>query len=48
VTLLDDEGIVRCGFVERWRADRVLCAWSTGPGMRHLTWIAAERVKRVP
>jgi hypothetical protein len=47
VTLLDDEGVERRGFVERWRGDRVLCTWTVGPGMRHLTWIAAERVTRV-
>jgi hypothetical protein len=47
VTLIDDQGETREGFVLRWRGDRVLCTWTTGPGMRHLTWIAADRVTRL-
>jgi hypothetical protein len=47
VTLTDDEGVERSGFVERWREDRVLCTWTVDPGMRYLTWIAAERVTRL-
>jgi hypothetical protein len=47
VTLTDDAGVPREGFVERWRGDRVLCSWSTGPGMRYLVWMAAERVTRL-
>jgi hypothetical protein len=47
VTLVDDAGEARQGFVERWRGDRVLATWSTGPGMRYLVWMAAERVTRL-
>jgi hypothetical protein len=32
------------GLARRWRGRWVFCAWSTGPGRSHLTWLLAEQV----
>ena len=34
------------GFASAYRGRRVSVSWSKGPGMRHLTWEPADRVRR--
>ena len=45
------DDVWRPGFLEAWRRDGASWVASvrymTGPGMRHLTWVGAERVRQV-
>jgi hypothetical protein len=45
--LVDDNGGTWPGQVLGWRGDRVYVTYSSGIGMKHLTWVPAERVRRV-
>ncbi len=42
-----EDGEWHLGFATAWRAERVSVEYTTAPGMRHLAWVPAERVKRV-
>ncbi len=35
------------GFVKAWRGNRVSVAYTKALGMTHLSWVPADRVKRV-
>jgi len=46
--LVDDNGGTWPGQVLGWRGDRVYVTYMSGIGLRHLTWMPASQVVRLP
>lgn len=44
---VDDHGETWPGHVLGWRGDRVYVTYSSGVGLKHLTWVHASKVRRV-
>lgn len=44
---VDDNGGRWPGLVLGWRGDRVYVTYSSGVGLKHLTWVPASRVRRL-
>lgn len=44
---VDDSGRTWPGQVLGWRGDRVYVTYSSGVGLKHLTWVPASQVRRV-
>ncbi|GAC1570001.1 MAG: hypothetical protein NVS3B18_01720 [Candidatus Dormibacteria bacterium] len=44
--MVDDNGGTWPGQALGWRGERVYVTYSSGVGLRHLTWVAAGQVRR--
>lgn len=45
--MITDQGATWPGLVLGWQGDRCYVTYNSGVGLKHLTWVRAEYVKRV-